>query len=688
LCLALCPAIFAQEEAEQAGTSTGAGQPVQAEPVAAGDEEGPALEEELKWLQAENLVIGIPTVVGASRFEQQSVKAPASVSVVTRDQIKKYGYRTLAEILRSLRSFMFTNDRVLTLLGVRGSNSLANLNTQFLVLIDGHRINDNLYDYGFIDMSFPLDIDLIERVEVVRGPVSCLYGSNAFLAVVNVITRKPRSVGKAEDRALGGGEVSGATGTFNTYKGRFTYANQIADEIGVMLSGTYAETRGDRYYYGEFDHPSTNYGHSTHDYEQDEYLYAKVLYRQFTLSALYSKRDKHDPMATFTVFNDKTSNTVDRRFAFDLKYEDTFGDDWDFSTRAFYDHYQYKWVGTYEWEGAHIMNVSDPTGAWWGVETLLTKPILEDHTVTTGFEFRRNVRIDHFAYDIEPYFEYADVEEENDVTALFVQDQYEVLDNLILNAGIRYDRYSSFGETLNPRAALIYNPLPKTVLKLLYGQAFRPPNSYELYYTDGMFLFGNSDLDPETIRTYEAILEQYLGRNYRVILTGFRNEIRDTIVSVPHPTVADATTYQNGDILRSHGAELELEAEWENGVQGRVSYSYQEAEHKPTRSRLVNSPRQMAKFNLIFPIIKDKVFCGPEAIFIGSRKTYSGNTAHSYWLTNFTLFSQNILPGLEMSVSIYNVLNKRYTDVASQDHPQDEVRHDGRAALLKLTYAF
>src|SRR5262249_27237518 len=161
----------------------------------------------------------IPSVYGASKYEQKVTEAPASVTIVTADEIKKYGYRTLADILQSVNGFYVTSDRNYSYLGIRGFSRPADYNTRVLVLQDGHRLNDNVYDEAYIGTESPLDVDLIDRVEIIRGPSSSLYGTNAFLGVINVITKRGRDIK--------GAEVSTEIGSYNSYKGRFTYGNRF-----------------------------------------------------------------------------------------------------------------------------------------------------------------------------------------------------------------------------------------------------------------------------------------------------------------------------------------------------------------------------------------------------------------------------------------------------------------------------
>src|ERR1039457_3167614 len=196
--------------------------------------------------------IDVPKVYGASKIEQKETEAPASVTVVTADEIKKYGHRTLADVLQSVQGFNVSYDRNYAFLGARGL-SLGDFNDRMLLLVDGHRVNNNYNDGAAIGTDFILDVDLIDRVEVIRGPGSVLYGNNAFFGVINVVTRRGQQ--------LDGFEASGEYGTFDTYKTRMTYGKLFTNGVEVLLSGTYYDSAGeDRLFYPEFNTPGQNFG--------------------------------------------------------------------------------------------------------------------------------------------------------------------------------------------------------------------------------------------------------------------------------------------------------------------------------------------------------------------------------------------------------------------------------------------
>jgi len=166
----------------------------------------------------ELMAIKVDTVYGASKFQQKVTEAPSSITIITADEIQKYGYRTLSDVLQSVAGFYVTNDRNYSYVGMEGISRPTDYNTHLLIMIDGHRINDNVFNGAYVGTEAILDVDLIERVEIIRGPGSSLYGTNAFLGVRNIITKRGRD--------LKGAEVSADAGSLQTYRGRATYGQQ------------------------------------------------------------------------------------------------------------------------------------------------------------------------------------------------------------------------------------------------------------------------------------------------------------------------------------------------------------------------------------------------------------------------------------------------------------------------------
>jgi len=646
---------------------------------------------DLKSLSIEQLMdIEIDTVYAASKYEQKITEAPSSVSIVTAAEIKKFGYRTLADVLRSVRGFYVTNDRNYSYIGVRGFGRAGDYNSRILLLVDGHRLNDNIYDGAQIGTEFTVDVDLIDRVEIIRGPGSSLYGNNAFFAVINVITRRGGD--------LNGLEVSADAASFDTYKGRLTYGGSFRNGIEALVSGSIHDSNGDRLFFKEFDTPENNNGITDHtDYDRFRSALAKLSYGGFTLGSSYSSRTKGIPTASFGAdFNDRGNRTNDAWWLVDLKYEHSLGSRVDVMGRLFYDAYDYK--GDYIYNG--VVNKDLSYGRWWGGELQAALKLLDRHRLVVGSEYRDNLRQDQKNFDENPFDSFVDDRRSSSIWAGYIQDEFTILPNLILNAGVRYDYYNTFGSTVNPRLALIYAPVDGTVLKMLYGSAFRAPNVFEQFYAiPSIGQKGNPDLGPERIKTYELVYEQYIGNKIRGTVAGFYYTIDGLIVQMNDP--ADGLDqFRNLDRVEAMGAEVELEAKWENGFRGLASYTFQDARDSATDLTLVNSPRHLAKLNLTIPLLAEKVFLGIEEQYTSRRKTIAGNFAGSFLVTNLTLFSRELLKNLELSASLYNLFDKRYGDPGGSEHVQDPERfknpaqpldiieQDGRTFRVKLTYKF
>ncbi len=628
--------------------------------------------------------IEVATVYAASKYKQKVTEAPSSVSIVTANDIKKYGYRTLADILRSIRGFYVTYDRNYSYLGSRGFSRPGDYNSRYLIMVDGLRLNDAVYDTASIGTEFVLNVDLIDRVEVIRGPGSSLYGSNAFFGVINVITKRGRD--------FSGVEVSGEGASHDTYKSRVSYGNLFKNGMEMLVSASYYDSNGrSRLYYGEFDDPASNYGIAKNsDSDQYESIFGELSYRDFTLQGAFVSREKEIPTASYgTAFDNAHNYTLDEQGYLSLFYEHNFDDLFEVQSRIYYNSYYYN--GDYEYEYSKggkpykVINQDYADGKWWGGDIMFTKILFESHHVSFGGEYRDYLKQDQKNYDVEVYL---DDERETGVWGIYLQDEFPVLKNLRINAGLRYDHYETFEGVVNPRLALIYNPLEKTILKFIYGEAFRAPNAYEQYYEDGGYSHkGNRSLDEERIKSYELILEQYFKNGFYFTATGFFYEI-DDLISLKSDSADGLTFFDNVDKVETRGAGLEVGRKWENGINGKIDYSFQYAEDKAKESLLTNSPKHLVKLNGSVPLIKEKLFIGMEEQYTGKRKTLDGDYADDFFITNVTLFSRNLRKGLEISGSIYNLFNKKYDDPGSLEHVQDLIEQDGRTFRIKISYNF
>ena len=623
--------------------------------------------------------IKIDTVFGASKFSEKVTDAPSSVTIVTRDEITRFGYRTLSDIIRSVRSFDVVYDRTYSYTGARGFNSTDDFGSRTLLLIDGHRMNDPVYDVAAVGTEGLLDVSLIERVEFIRGPGSAIYGSNAFLGVINVVTRSGASVN--------GVEASTDAGSFGTYSGRFTLGKKLANGVEYLLSGTtYMSDGPGRLFYQAFDAPETNHGIASHlNSERYWSVLGKVSYGDFTLQGGYVTRDIEVPTAWYGTVFGAPSDAVDSRGYVELRYAHETASGWSLTGRAFYDDYDYHSHLPYAGDDRLVVNNDSARAKWWGAEAGVSRTFFSCFRFALGTEMRKSSKLSLRNYDERPFFSYLDSSSAQTVLGTYADGRWAITKALSLSGGLRWDHYDSFGNTVNPRLALIWKPLEGTVLKLLYGQAFRAPNIYQFDYT-GLNQRANPALQPETIRTYEAVAEQYWGSHWRGTVSLFRNEI-SALIDLTDDTPGFLHFDNTGDVI-VNGAEAEVEGKWDNGLLVRASYTRQEAVSDLTDRRIVNSPTDMVKMQVSVPVFRDKIFTSLEMLYASDRLSKQNEGIGDSCLLNATLFSRELLPGLDFSASVYNLLDRKYATPVSDVFQQQSIEQDGRTFRLKVTYRF
>ena len=451
-------------------------------------------------------------VESASRFPQKTVEAPSAVSIVTAEEIETYGYRTLAEVLNSVRGMYTSYDRNYHYLGMRGNGRSDNYNNRFLLLINGFRTNDTIYENAAVGTDFFLDVALIDHVEIVRGPGSSIYGNNAFFGVINVIT-------KGGGR-LDGFSVSGQAGSLGMLGNRLSYGKRYDNGSELLLAASHYQSDGqESFFFPDFNFAEKNFGMvQGNDGDQYDRLSANLAYGRFNLVGFYIDRNKEVPTASFGSFIAQPNETDDSKALIGLGYDRGLSAAVDLSVQTYYGRNAFTRSSFYDRINEDApplsLNKDESEAQWWGLESGLNIRH-RAHRLVVGAEYQNHFRLDQRNFDTDSGEVYVDENNNNYIGALYIQDEVRLTTSLIGNIGIRYDHYDNFGNSINPRVALIYNLREKTTFKLLYGTAFRAPSDYELHA--GVDRIANPRVEPEKITSLEVVAEHYIGSNFDTV---------------------------------------------------------------------------------------------------------------------------------------------------------------------------
>jgi len=623
-------------------------------------------------------VYGDGRSAGASKHTQDLESAPAAVVVRTAGEIRAHGYRTLAEVLESMPGIHLQYDRTYVYGGVRGINRPGDFNSRLLVMIDGARINDALYEGGPLGREFPLDVGLIDRVEYVPGPGSALYGSSAVLGVVNVITRTPSQ--------LPGFRSTLELGTDANRKLSTTWGGELAG-ARVLLGYATERRPGRDLYFAEYDTPATNHGVAQgRDGERANKLFIKARWSDLSVTGGVSERVKDLPTASYeALFN--APNPWTDRFAFvNADFTRRWGTDQELHVRVGAERYQFRSRTSFPpADDASTGTEADDADAVSG-EVRYSWLRWAGHRLTAGFEFQRNLRQSIHSETITPQpAVLTDFNISSSRHAFFAGDEWQLLPSVLLNLGARADWRLDGQVTTSPRLAAIWTPDPQWTLKWTQGSAFREPNAYERFYFDDTQKV-NPALKAESLDSRELSAIWRPGRDLSFEASAYSFRIHDLVELM---TDADGVNvFRNRGELRSRGVDLTGTLVMAGGGQLRISWSRQLAVDRETGERLSGAPQTLVKvaWTTAGPVAGSNL--GLNGQYVSPRLTRSNARLGAYVRANAHL--SYAPPGRPWSVAlgVYNLSGERHLDPVGPELAQDAIRQDGRELRLQLGWAF
>ena len=664
------------------------------------------LEDELAM---EEMFLDEEILISATGYSKPTRLAPSVATIITAAEIKEMGATTIFEALESVPGLHVypTFNLLGPAFSIRGIH--AGQGQQVLVLRNGISVKNP--GTGMLPGPFKAPVSNIARIEVIRGPGSAVHGADALAGVINIVTK--------DAHEIDGVSLGGRMGSFNSNSVWTQYGKHYEDwEVAFSLEHT--RTGGDPDRMMDVDAATVQAasyapGHLETGYE----FYETSLYLRNENWDIdfwhWQQRNGGNGPGTAHIL-DPVGNEDYQFYQLDISY----------TTKDLLPNWEFKPHFNYVYQDMQRNFVIQPPGSPAPVFTngLIGNPGFENRAYTVnlvstynGFE-DHTLRIDA-GYSREEtdtndtnnfkgpvpnvMFEATDnaeltymTDQDRERRFLSVQDEWHISKEWIFTAGLRYDHYSDFGKTINPRLALVWSPPMPLTTKLLYGRAFRAPSLTEMYIKNNPVLEGDDGLDAEVIDTLELAFEFFplLELNSRLSL--FYYDMDDTIGVVPSPTPGIQTKYENTDGQRAYGFEFEVEWDVTNHLELSSSFAWQHAERKDNGSRVGKAPGRE------FHIAANWEFLplwniNTQVNWLGGRKRPSDDTRTQLKLDNYTIVDLTLRKrtqdrSWEFAISAKNLFDKPAfewgTNPATSPVDLGDYELQGRSVYAEVSYHF
>lgn len=631
-------------------------------------------------------------VVGAAKREQTLGNVASAVTVITGDRIRRFGYRTVAEALSGVAGVYIQDSRLTQQIGIRGLQIPGGFNSRVLVLVDGATINEAWGAFAGVGWDGLVSIDDIARIEVIRGPVGAVYGTNAFFGIINIVTRGAAEGSRAWGR-VSVGNINGAIATAGFAQGGVNKQirgsvlamtrigeSSTVDEIQsaplegdgantfiASLVGTYGGSFGQvRAFrslrespFAPYDSdPAKNPPYELYNYQLlVEGGHTRELSKRLTVSGR--------GYVNLYRFYDRIYNT-----------DDVFLDYGDAMT------------GGAEVRGRYELRADGKLG------------------VTAGAEANYN-RTESRSYTEGDFANAAVVPLNFSIQGIYSELDGQPLPWLGFTAGLRFDNNTAIAAKLSPRAALFLTNGEKYGAKLLYAEGFRNPSAFEGYFEDGVDFSANPGIKPETVRSFEGVLWARPIAGLSTRLSGFYWKAKDVIEQLPDPMNDTLLQFQNVGVYVTQG--IEAEATYRNsagwyGFGGltvaRVGSG--EAGADVTYGEVVDAPRLTGQLGVSTPKLGDVAHVSLATVYLSPRHTRTDEDGNGLpnskrWLgLDATVYVPNVR-GFDFTLGVRNLLGTRDEVPAPGDYDRfpspdttivvPKIPGEGRELFVKVGYA-
>jgi len=620
-------------------------------------------------------------VVSALKSPETINKTPATVRVISAEDIRENGYFTLEEALADLPGIQFRNiegfNSYVFMRGVPGQNN------KILVLVDGVLINE-LNSGGFYG-GMQYDLADVERIEVVYGPASALYGTNAVSGVINIITRDPRETP--------GGHVSAGLGNFGTRlaDARYGYYDKKSDVgfnvAAMVIQSDKADLKGEA--------GDNNWTQALENFEKDVSVQARACVENFSAGFLF--QDKNASYATTQVSTGGPVPLSDHGVNWHIRFINVWAGyvyekqkTWSFRTTAYYRDAtvpedtipvielateesagrQYRWYRPNHLIGDETQLRWNP-GPRWRFSFGL---ILERESLAEKFAITESD-----SATTEPASAPEPKMMNNSLFSVYAQAQVTLTRPLELFLGLRHDDSSYYGKVNTPQLGLVLNE-GKLTAKALYMQAFRAPKPWD--YTIGL---GNPDLKPEKSNSYELSGGWSFSGNLRFDLAVYHNRLSNLLTRV---IIGTDNRWINAGTLNVTGGEAGLEYR-KGRLKAWANYTY--------TSSLEDGDKQVAEIaphgcnlGLQYAFTSD-LRLSLRGQYLGERKNpkiipSTGTDVIAEAFVVYAAFSADVLKGFDVRLVVDNLFDAVYYHPSNL--PPSRYRQPQRSFRISAGYSF
>ncbi|MDQ6952974.1 MAG: TonB-dependent receptor [Mariprofundaceae bacterium] len=633
-------------------------------------------------------------VKSASRIKETISEAPAVVNIITARQIRTLGARNLMDVLVTIPGFteiQDTNEKV-----VAGRGVFATTTHKFLLLRDGHRLNEPMFEE--IMPANAISLTSIKRIEVLRGPGASLYGNAAFLGVINIITLDANAPSQA----------SVVMGNFGEIGADFVINEKFNQDRQLLLFASV------RHASGEIVNLPANQDMAANPVAGSQKIASRPFNfdvgmkykRKTSLIAFSARRAAYNtPRSNNGALLTHADTLVKPIQVFETQHLDVQllpqWHDIHFTLRHYADR---SFLRTPQ----YVQTARDarPLGKAFDLRIESARAGIEYSAVIAhdGGELILGTQLENFWLlnsSIKTSFannstmvafpNLAQVSEWNG--ALYAQEKYHITPHLIVNAGIRWDYYQSFGHALNPRLALVYNPFDELYMKAIYGRAFQAPSYFYRTKNKGLGYGSPTGLTPEKLENVQISVENTFLNKTWLRMTMFHNRIKNLITRP-----VGATSYQNIGGLITQGIETEIKIKVTKSMEIFANHALTIPVSSGTDAKLMalgklaNIPRDAVTAGVTWKsasALSGSVYMNWHSNIaspiVGATAAQSNpsNAIPAAALVNMTLNADDVLDGMQAQLSLHNLLNKRDWRGGTTRIPYPQL---GRNILLTLGY--